>query len=125
MAIAFGIRAWCLPALVFAGLAATIFGVRPSSADEGGASFWSPGTFANLAAIPGLPGWTFSATYFHTSVSGGSNVATADTLPLFPRATVSLRRETMAKPERMAMNAEKVINLKTLHALGLFRRGDR
>jgi hypothetical protein len=40
-------------------------GLRSAPADESGASFWAPGTFANLAAVPGEPGWSFSATYFH------------------------------------------------------------
>ena len=68
---------------------ATMFGLGSSSADEGGASFWSPGTFANLAAVPGEPGWSFSATYFHATLMGGSNQATADTLPRFPRTTLT------------------------------------
>ena len=51
---------------------ATFFGQRSSSADESGASFWSPGTFANLAAVPGEPGWSFSATYFHATLMGGA-----------------------------------------------------
>ena len=63
---------------------------RLSSADESGASFWSPGTFANLAAVPGEPGWSFSATYFHATLMGRNNVATADTLPLFPRTTLKV-----------------------------------
>jgi hypothetical protein len=52
---------------------ASYLGLRSSSADESGASFWSPGTFANLAAVPGEPGWSFSATYFHATLMGGSN----------------------------------------------------
>lgn len=75
--------------LVLAIASAAIFTQNPAAADEGGASFWSPGTFANLAAVPAPPGWSFSATYFHTSLSGGSNVATADTLPLFPKTTLT------------------------------------
>ena len=31
----------------------TFLGQRPSPADESGVSFWQPGTFANLAAVPG------------------------------------------------------------------------
>src|SRR4249920_179590 len=69
---------------------ASFLGLRSPSADESGASFWAPGTFANLAAVPGPPGWSFSATYFHATLAGGSNVATADTLPRFPRTTLSL-----------------------------------
>jgi hypothetical protein len=60
---------------------AFVLGQGTSSADESGASFWSPGTFANLAAVPGEPGWSLSATYFHATLMGGSNVATADMLP--------------------------------------------
>ena len=50
---------------------ATFVGQRLSSADESGASFWSPGTFANLAAVPGPPGWSATATYFHATLMGG------------------------------------------------------
>jgi hypothetical protein len=66
---------------------ASYFGLRSAPADESGASFWAPGTFANLAAVPGEPGWSFSATYFHATLMGGNNQATADTLPLFRRTT--------------------------------------
>src|SRR4029077_20569116 len=69
----------------------TFFGQRSSPADESGASFWQPGTFANLAAVPGPPGWSFNATYFHATLAGGSNVATADVLPLFPRTTLRVQ----------------------------------
>jgi hypothetical protein len=62
-------------------------GLHSSWADESGASFWAPGTFANLAAVPAEPGWSFSATYFHATLMGGSNQATSDTLPLFRRTT--------------------------------------
>jgi hypothetical protein len=40
-----------------------------SQADEGGLSFWLPGLFGSLAAVPGQPGWAASALYYHTSVS--------------------------------------------------------
>jgi hypothetical protein len=70
---------------------------QPLKADEGGVSFWTPGTFASFAAIPAEPGWSFSTTYFHTSVEGGSNVATADTLPRFPRTTLSFALDANIK----------------------------
>jgi hypothetical protein len=70
---------------------------RSSWADESGASFWQPGTFANLAAVPGPPGWSFNATYFHATLAGGSNVATADVLPLFLRATLRVRLDSDIK----------------------------
>jgi hypothetical protein len=45
-------------------------------ADEGGVSFWLPGLFGSLAAVPQpQPGWAFASIYYHTSVSAGSDVA--------------------------------------------------
>ena len=75
---------------------ATLSGQR-SLADESGASFWAPGTFANLAAVPAEPGWSFSATYFHATLMGGSNQAAADTLPLFPRTTLTVQLDADIK----------------------------
>ncbi len=48
-----------------------------ASADEGGVSFWLPGTFGSLAATPQQPGWSAAAIYYHTSVSAGGDVARA------------------------------------------------
>jgi hypothetical protein len=87
LATAFQKRLPSLLVLVSAIVFATFVCPNPSPADESGASFWSPGTFANLAAVPAEPGWSFSATYFHATLMGGNNQATADTLPLFRRTT--------------------------------------
>lgn len=46
-------------------------------ADEGGVSFWLPGTFGSLAAAPGQPGFSFSTFGYNTNVSAGANVAAA------------------------------------------------
>jgi hypothetical protein len=46
-------------------------------ADEGGVSFWLPGLFGSLAAVPGQPGFSFADIYYHTSVSAGGDVAAA------------------------------------------------
>jgi hypothetical protein len=97
VAIASGKRLPSLLVLVSVIAFATFLGKRSSSADESGASFWSPGTFANLAAVPGEPGWSFSATYFHATLMGGSNQATADTLPRFPRATLTVQLDADIK----------------------------
>jgi hypothetical protein len=43
-------------------------------ADEGGVSFWTPGTYGSLAAVPGVPGWSFSTYYYYDSVSAGRGV---------------------------------------------------
>jgi hypothetical protein len=48
-----------------------------SRADESGISFWLPGQYASLAAVPQTPGWALGSIYYHTSVSGSGNVAAA------------------------------------------------
>jgi hypothetical protein len=52
-----------------------LLGVAPSHADEGGVSFWLPGLFGSLAAVPGAPCWAFTTVYVHPSVqaSGGKD----------------------------------------------------
>jgi len=47
-------------------------------ADEGGVSFWIPGFFGSLAAVPAqAPGWSVTSIYYRTSVSAGGDVARA------------------------------------------------
>jgi hypothetical protein len=48
---------------------------QAASADEGGVSFWVPGFFGSMAAAPQQPGWSLATIDYHTSVSGGSDVA--------------------------------------------------
>jgi hypothetical protein len=49
-----------------------------SFADEGGTSFWAPGTFASFSAVPqDPPGWSLAIVDYYTSASAGSDVATA------------------------------------------------
>jgi hypothetical protein len=50
---------------------------QASLADEGGVSFWLPGLFGSLAAVPGQPGWSFATAGYNTNVSAGANVAAA------------------------------------------------
>jgi hypothetical protein len=50
-------------------------GVAPAFADQGGVSFWLPGTFGSLAAAPLTAGWSWSAAYIHSDVSAGGDVA--------------------------------------------------
>jgi hypothetical protein len=52
-------------------------GVSSAVADESGTSFWLPGTYGSLAAVPGTPGWAVAAIYYHTTVNAGADVATA------------------------------------------------
>jgi hypothetical protein len=47
-------------------------------ADEGGVSFWIPGFFGSLAAVPSqAPGWSMTSIYYHDSVAAGADVARA------------------------------------------------
>ena len=43
-------------------------------ADEGGVSFWVPGFFGSLAAVPPTPGWSLATIYYHTSTDAGRNI---------------------------------------------------
>jgi hypothetical protein len=68
-------RASAATALICFGLLSATSSV--SRADESGTSFWLPGTFGSLAAVPGTPGWAVASVYYHTSVSAGADVAAA------------------------------------------------
>src|SRR5690242_6106277 len=48
-----------------------------SSADEGGVSFWFPGLYGSLAAVPQVPGWAVGIIDIYNPVSAGGNVAAA------------------------------------------------
>ena len=54
------------------------FSAQIARADEGGVSFWIPGFFGSLAAVPAqAPGWSLTSFYYHDSVSAGGSVALA------------------------------------------------
>src|SRR5262249_50967414 len=63
--------------LVMLAIALVASAPRNAAADEGGVSFWIPGLFGSLAAVPQQPGWSAATIYYHTSVSGGGDVALA------------------------------------------------
>jgi len=48
-----------------------------SRADENGISFWIPGLFGSLAAVPQQPGWSIAIMNYYDSVGAGANVATS------------------------------------------------
>jgi len=64
---------------------------QAAHADEGGVSFWLPGLFGSLAAVPQTPGWSLGAIGYHTSVGASRNVAAAREIEIgrFP-ATVNV-----------------------------------
>ena len=58
-------KTWIAP-LAFA--AALALMPRASLADQGGVSFWIPGFFGSLAAVPLQPGPSIVSMHYHTSV---------------------------------------------------------
>ena len=67
-----------------------------SAADEGGVSFWLPGLFGSLAAVPQQPGWSILTIYWHDSVSAGADVGrarefTIGNIPVSASANLSAR----------------------------------
>src|SRR5271170_6103063 len=55
-------------------IAAVAVSPERAIADQGGVSFWLPGTYGSLAAVPGQPGWSFATFNYYTSVSAGKGV---------------------------------------------------
>src|SRR5208282_6405147 len=58
--------------LALAALALAAFSPLRARADEGGVSFWLPGTYGSLAAVPAVPGWSFSVFNYYDSVSAAN-----------------------------------------------------
>jgi hypothetical protein len=77
-----------------------------SLADEGGVSFWLPGIFGSLAAVPQEPGWSVATIYYHTTVSAGGDV--------------SLAREFQIGNLPVNLTAHANANLNATGDLGLF-----
>jgi hypothetical protein len=50
---------------------------QTAMADEGGVSFWIPGFFGSLAAVPQQPGWSLMNMFYNTNVKAGGDVALA------------------------------------------------
>ena len=67
-------RQWSAMALAFA---LVCLGPGLAQADEGGVSFWLPGLYSSLAAVPGTPGLSWSNIYIHPQVSAGKTQAFA------------------------------------------------
>ncbi|MBB3933709.1 hypothetical protein GGR25_004787 [Kaistia hirudinis] len=66
---------WRLSAAAVVFLA--VFAAQSARADEDGVSFWLPGQFGSLAAVPTTPGWSLGSIYYHTSVGASGSVAVA------------------------------------------------
>src|SRR5271154_4318315 len=44
-------------------------------ADEGGVSFWLPGQFGSLAAVPQEPGWSYGSVFYYTNPTASGAAA--------------------------------------------------
>jgi hypothetical protein len=69
-------------------------------ADETGVSFWVPGQFGSLAAVPQTPGWSLGTVYYHTSVAASGSLAAAKEIEignLRPNVNVSLNANLNAQ----------------------------
>jgi hypothetical protein len=60
-------------------LVISAFALAPQRAvaDQSGVSFWLPGMFGSLAAVPVQPGLSAAMIYYHTTVSAGGDVSAA------------------------------------------------
>jgi hypothetical protein len=71
-------------------------------ADEGGVSFWFPGQFGSLAAVPQAPGWSLGILNVYESVGASGNVAAAREVTigkLNPNINVNLNVSLAARPD--------------------------
>ena len=77
---------------LFAFLVAAACTTDKALADEDGVSFWIPGFFGSLAAVPQQPGWSLTSILYNTNVSASGNAAVAREIRLgqLPKFTVSV-----------------------------------
>jgi hypothetical protein len=71
-----------------------------SFADEDGVSFWLPGIYGSLAAVPQQPGLTFTAINYFAPVSGSGSIAAAREITIgrfSPTINVNLNATVTAK----------------------------
>ncbi|MFG3591261.1 transporter [Bradyrhizobium sp. RDI18] len=100
-------RRWLIHSSLSAAIALLGCVAEPAYADEGGVSYWLPGRFSSLAAVPGVPGWSMAAVYYHTSVSAFGATAASREIQIgrFP-ATVntSLNLHLNAQADLVLLN---------------------
>ncbi len=96
---------WLLRANI--GAIAIGFMSAPTRADESGVSYWLPGRFSSLAAVPGMPGCSMAEVYYHTSVGGSGAVAAAREIQIgrIPaNVNVSLNANLTAQADLLLLN---------------------
>jgi hypothetical protein len=78
-----------------------------SRADESGISFWVPGLFGSLAAVPQTPGWSLGTVYYHTSVAASGAAAAAREIQVgrfSPTVNVNLNVNLNAPPDLLFLS---------------------
>ncbi len=82
-------------------LCAAVLAANQARADEGGVSFWLPGLFGSLSAVPqAAPGWSMLTFSYQTTVSAGADVSAAREIQIgrfTPTATVNLSANLNAR----------------------------
>jgi hypothetical protein len=104
-------RARVLAAPIAIAAVAVVVGQPPAQADEGGVSFWLPGQFGSLAAVPAQPGWSFADILYFTNVRAGGEVAAARQITigrLNPTVNVNLNASLHARIPANFVNANYV-----------------
>jgi hypothetical protein len=88
-------------------LVSQILASQASRADESGVSFWLPGQASSLPAVPGAPGWSVAAVYYHTSVAASGSVAAAREIQIgrfAPTVNVSFNATLNAQADLLLVN---------------------
>jgi hypothetical protein len=84
-----------------AGLCAVALLLHPGRvrADAGGVSFWLPGIFGSLAAVPTVPGWAYSTIYIHlqANAAAGQNFVTSGGVPGSVTAGINAHADVLAQ----------------------------
>jgi hypothetical protein len=99
--------------LVAAALASASVVSSPNmaAADQGGVSFWVPGQFGSLAAVPQTPGWALAIVNYYTSVAAGGSVAAAREITignLSPTVNVNLNAHLNSNADVVFINPSYV-----------------
>jgi hypothetical protein len=82
-----------------------------SLADENGISFWLPGLFGSLAAVPQQPGWSIAVINYYDSISASGSVAVSREITigrLNPTVNINLNANVNAKIDLILVNPSYV-----------------
>jgi hypothetical protein len=93
-------RLWSRVLTACVALTAVASTTTTSLADEDGTSFWVPGFFGSLAAVPQQPGWSLTSIYYHDDVSASGNAAVAREITIGqfnPKINISVNADVHAK----------------------------